>query len=707
MYIGLIQNAGLLLSLSILYSLLTRTSKIGKTWGKVLSGILFGGMAVIGMTLPIHYSAGIIYDGRSIILGMAGLFGGGIASAISILIAGVYRIQIGGAGVWAGLGTIIGCAMTGLAFRRFYGNRPEELGTLPLYGVGISVHVVMLACQLLIQPWGIGVIVIQKIWLPVMLVFPAATVLMGVLLRSEKNRIKTERNLRKSEERFRNIYENVSIGMYQATPDGRLLMANEALVRMLGYSSFEEMAEWNLKSDPVYVDGESRKRFEKLMEENGSVVGLEEQWKKRDGTTLWVREGARLVRGENGKPVHYEGTAEDITERKLMEIERDQLQEQLLQSQKIESVGRLAGGVAHDYNNMLGVILGRAEMVLSKMDKDDPNRGSIEAIMRAGKRSADLTRQLLAFARKQTIQPRVMNLNDTIEHMLKMLRQIIGENIDLNWQPGNGLWAVEMDPVQVDQILANLCVNARDALSERGTITIETANKVIDESYCTTHPESIPGRYVMLTVSDDGFGMDEETRSHIFDPFFTTKGVGEGTGLGLSTVYGIVKQNNGFINVYSEPDEGSVFRIYIPLSEEAAIGETEGKLTELPRGNGERVLLVEDEGVLLEMAKTMLEELGYQVQIASLPTEALSFLQEDTCSIDLLITDVVMPGMSGKELAEEVRKLCDGVKVLFMSGYTANAIAHQGVLDKGVAFIQKPFSLRELAQKTEEILNLP
>jgi two-component system, cell cycle sensor histidine kinase and response regulator CckA len=291
--------------------------------------------------------------------------------------------------------------------------------------------------------------------------------------------------------------------------------------------------------------------------------------------------------------------------------------------------------------------------------------------------------------------------------MLKMLRQIIGENIDLNWQPGNGLWAVEMDPVQVDQILANLCVNARDALSERGTITIETANKVIDESYCTTHPESIPGRYVMLTVSDDGFGMDEETRSHIFDPFFTTKGVGEGTGLGLSTVYGIVKQNNGFINLYSEPDEGSVFRIYIPQSGDTVSEETETKVTELPRGNGERVLLVEDEGVLLEMAKTMLEELGYQVQIASLPTEALSFLQEDTCSIDLLITDVVMPGMSGKELAEEVRKLCDGVKVLFMSGYTANAIAHQGVLDKGVAFIQKPFSLRELAQKTEEILNLP
>jgi len=829
MYIGLIQNAGLLLSLSILYSLLTRTPGIGKRWGKVLSGILFGGMAVIGMTLPIHYSAGIIYDGRSIILGMAGLFGGGIASAISILIAGVYRIQIGGAGVWAGLATIIGCAMTGLAFRRFYGNRPEEIGTLPLYWVGISIHVVMLASQLLIQPWGIGVTVIQKILVPVMLIFPAATMLMGFLLRSENNRIRTEHNLLESEALFRGIYENVSIGMYRTTPDGRILTANPALIRMLGYSSFDELSQLNLESNPSQIPETPRSRFKEILEQHDRLDGLESAWRRKDGTLLWIRENARTVRDGNGNILYYEGTVEDVTQRKLAEdklresegkyrlvfnnvplgifhydtegvilscndkfveiigsskeqlvglnmlnlpdqeiveavresiggnawfyegdyhsftaekvtpvrvfftpliseegeikggagiaeditkrkqadAERESLQEQLLQSQKIESVGRLAGGVAHDYNNMLGVILGRAEMVLSKMDPDDPNHASMEAIMRAGKRSADLTRQLLAFARKQTIQPKVMNLNDTIESMLKMLRQIIGEHIDLSWQPARDLWTVEMDPVQVDQILANLCVNARDALPDMGKITIETENKIIDESYCTTHPESKPGRYVMLTVSDDGCGMDEETRSHIFDPFFTTKGVGEGTGLGLSTVYGIVKQNNGFINVYSELDKGTTFRIYIPQNGDTVSEETETKVTELPRGNGQRILLVEDEVVLLEMAKTMLEELGYQVKTASLPVEALSSLQGNTSGIDLLITDVVMPGMSGKELAGEVRKRCENVKVLFMSGYTANAIAHHGVLDKGVAFIQKPFSLCELAHKTEEALERP
>ena len=633
------------------------------------------------------------------------------------------------------------------------------------------------------------------------------------VIRDITNEKLTEQMLRESEERFRSIYETVNIGLYRTTPDGHILMANPALVGMMGYSSFDELSRANLESDSAYEAITPRSRFKEMLEQHNRIDGLESAWKRKDGTILWIRESARTVRDENGNILYYEGTVEDVTQRKLAEeklreseekyrlifnnaplgffhfdkkglitscndkfvgfigssreqlvglnmlnlpdkqiveavrktlsgsfgyyegnyksatadkstpgrvfftpliseegeikggvgiaeditkrkqaeAERESLQEQLLQSQKMESVGRLAGGVAHDYNNMLGVILGRAEMVLSKMDKDDPNRGSMEAIMRAGKRSADLTRQLLAFARKQTIQPKVLDLNATIETMLKMLRQIIGENIDLSWQPGRDLWTVEMDPVQVDQILANLCVNARDALSERGTITIETANKVIDESYSTTHPESIPGRYVLLAVSDDGCGMDEEIRSHIFDPFFTTKEVGKGTGLGLSTVYGIVKQNNCFINVYSEPGNGTTFRIYIPQSEDPVSKKSETKATELPRGKGQQILLVEDEVVLLEMAKTMLEELGYEVQTASLPVEALSYLQENTSGIDLLITDVVMPGMSGKDLAGEVGKLRENVKVLFMSGYTANAIAHQGVLDKGVAFSRNRF----------------
>ncbi|NOY23374.1 MAG: PAS domain S-box protein [Acidobacteria bacterium] len=639
-----------------------------------------------------------------------------------------------------------------------------------------------------------------------------------------------EHMVRESEERFRGIYENVSIGLYRTTPNGRILMANPAMVRMLGYASFEELAERNLETDPIHDEKLSREKFKELLEKNGSVTGLESILKRKDGTTLWVRESARAVLDETGKILNFEGTIEDvterkraekeliknerfldsvlesiqdgvsvlntnllirhvnktmkewykenlplegkkcyeayhnsttpcnscptlrcfesgktetdivpglpgspvewielfsypikdpdsdevtgvvefvrdITERKQAESERESLQEQLLQSQKIESVGRLAGGVAHDFNNMLGVILGRAEMMLAKMAPDDPNRAGMEAIMRAGTRSAALTRQLLAFARKQTIQPRVMNLNDEIEGTLKMLRRLIGENIDLAWQPATGLWTVEMDPVQVDQILANLCVNAKDAIPEAGEITIETENRPMDETYCAMHPEAIPGTYVMLAVSDDGSGMDEETRSHIFDPFFTTKEVGKGTGLGLSTVYGIVKQNKGFINVYSEPGKGTTFRIYIPRHGGELSEEMETVVQDIPCGEGQKILLVEDEAVLLEMAKTMLEELGYEVYAESRPVDALSYLRENGCHMDLLMTDVVMPGMSGKELADEVNRMCEGVKVLYMSGYTANAIAHHGVLDKGVAFIQKPFPLNELAQKVKNVLD--
>jgi two-component system sensor histidine kinase EvgS len=373
----------------------------------------------------------------------------------------------------------------------------------------------------------------------------------------------------------------------------------------------------------------------------------------------------------------------------------------------MESVGRLAGGVAHDFNNMMGVILGRAELCLVKMGTDNPFRESMEAILNAGHRSADLTRQLLAFARKQTIKPRVLDLNDTIENMIKMLRRLIGENIDLDWKPGAFLWAVKMDTIQVDQILANLCVNARDAISNTGNLTIETENKILDENYCAVHAGCIPGRYVMIAISDDGCGMDEETRSQIFEPFYTTKDLGRGTGLGLSTVYGIVKQNNGFINVYSEPGKGTTFRIYLSRYEGNFSEAPDKTPTSVPCGSGQRILIVEDECNLLEIVKAMLEELEYQVLTETNPEKALAFLMEGSNPPDLVITDVIMPGMSGKEMADEIWKTSKDLKILFMSGYTSNAIVHHGVLDSDVNFIQKPFSLRELGLKVQEVLEHP
>ncbi len=381
------------------------------------------------------------------------------------------------------------------------------------------------------------------------------------------------------------------------------------------------------------------------------------------------------------------------------------LERQLLQAQKMESVGRLAGGVAHDYNNMLSVIIGNAELSMFKVGADSPVRADLEEILNAAQRSAQITRQLLAFARKQTIDPKVLDLNVTLEGMLKMLRRLIGEDIDLAWRPEARLWPVKMDPAQLDQILANLCVNARDAIAGVGKVTIETHNQNLDQAYCADHAGFTPGDFVLLAVSDDGCGMEETTLDCIFEPFFTTKNRNEGTGLGLATVYGIVKQNNGFINVYSEPEKGTTFRIYLPRCDRNAEQASTRGLVEIPLSRGEVVLVVEDEPSILKIGKRILEELGYLVLTAGEPGEAMRLAGQHEGRIDLLITDVVMPTMNGRELADQLLAIHPETRILFMSGYTANVIAHRGVLDEGVNFLQKPFSREELATKVRAALD--
>jgi two-component system sensor histidine kinase EvgS len=368
----------------------------------------------------------------------------------------------------------------------------------------------------------------------------------------------------------------------------------------------------------------------------------------------------------------------------------------------MESVGRLAGGVAHDFNNMLNVIMGYTEML---MDEADPaSREDLQEILTAARRSAEITRQLLAFARKQTIAPKVLDLNDTVGNLLKMLGRLIGEDIDLAWLPKADLHPVKIDPTQVDQILANLCVNSRDAIEGVGKITIETNNVFFNEEYCQDHAGFKPGAYVMLAVSDDGSGMDRELQENIFEPFFTTKGVGKGTGLGLATVYGIVKQNEGFINVYSEPGKGTTIKIYLPRFAGDTKDTETAATAEVPPGKGETILLVEDEAVILKLGKRMLEQLGYRVLAANSPEIALELANNHSGKIDLLITDVVMPGMNGRDLALQLQSIQSELRVLFMSGYTANVIAHHGVLDDGIRFMQKPFSQHTLAVSVREAL---
>jgi PAS domain S-box-containing protein len=513
----------------------------------------------------------------------------------------------------------------------------------------------------------------------------------------------TEESLRLSLEKYTKTFHSAPIWVVLSSlEDGRYIEVNDAFLKTIGYERDEVIGKTSIELN-TWEDPEDRERIVNQIKEGGDIRNIEVRRKTRTGEHLDTLFSAEILQIAREKVMI--SVTQDITERKRAEADRERLREQLVQAQKMESVGRLAGGVAHDFNNMLGIIMGRAELAKARTAPSDPSYVDLEEIFKAAKRSADLTRQLLAFARRQTVAPKILDLNDTISGMLKMLRRLIGEDIDLVWMPGPEIWPVRMDPSQVDQILANLCVNARDAISDVGKITIETENVIRTETCSKDHIGVIQGRYVMLAVSDNGCGMGKDILDKLFEPFFTTKEVGKGTGLGLATVYGIVKQNSGLINVYSEPGQGTTFRIYLPAFEGEDVKEIENISEVILGGGGETVLLVEDEPMILEMGKMMLEKLGYNVMATGTPDEALQIAKEHPEKIHILMTDVVMPGMNGKELAGHISSLHQDVKVLFTSGYTANVIARHGVLNEGIHFIQKPFSLQDLDKKLREVLS--
>ncbi|MDK9707005.1 MAG: ATP-binding protein [Desulforhopalus sp.] len=498
------------------------------------------------------------------------------------------------------------------------------------------------------------------------------------------------RELVASEARAQSILRAAMDGFLMVGGTGEIIDANDAYCRMSGYPRQQllkmNITELNHDTSSEEVSGHI------LQIQTGNNIRFETTHRRNDGSLLPLEVSVQVSPEKDNERFAF---LRDLSLQKKSEQQQHLLQDQLLQAQKMESVGRLAGGVAHDFNNMLGVILGYAEFILEGTDNSDPRYGPIIEITKAARRSADLTRQLLAFARKQTVMPKVLDLNETVGGMLNMLKRLLGENIRLNWLPGRNLHRVRLDPSQIDQILANLCVNARDAIKGTGYITIETTNQTIDETYCSGHLEAVPGNYVVLAVSDNGCGMPPEVKDRIFEPFFTTKGVGEGTGLGLATVYGIVKQNSGFITVYSEPGHGSTFRLIFPAhrdQQEVTERSEAGAIV----GGKETVLLVEDEKAIREMTATMLSRLGYKVLSAATPSEAMQHALDYQEDIHLLLTDVIMPEMNGRELARQILKLHPKLVCMFMSGYTADIIAHHGVLAPGVNFLQKPFSKTEL-----------
>ena len=506
-----------------------------------------------------------------------------------------------------------------------------------------------------------------------------------------------QEGLRRSEINFRSLVTNAPYGICRCDAAGILLSANPALVRMLGYGAQGELTGKNLAN--LYADAQQWFKVADALRAEQHFNNLDAEWLCKDGTPVTVRLSGRSIREEDG--TFFELFAEDVTERRALEL-------QLRQSQKMEAVGRLAGGIAHDFNNLLMVVSGYSELLLDRIDPGDPAMlGPAKEIATAASRATTLTRQLLAFSRKQVMMPKVFDLNGVVAENLRMLNRLIGEDIELVMVPGSELGRVKADPGQIEQVIMNLAVNARDAMPKGGKLTIETANVTLDESYTRLHAPAAPGEYVMLAISDTGGGMDAETQSHIFEPFYTTKGP-KGTGLGLSTVYGIIKQSGGYVWVYSEAGRGSTFKIYLPrVSETGEVAAAAAAAQGLASARGhETILLVEDEGTVRQLARECLELQGYTVLEAPEGAAALQLAQAHAGAIHLLLTDVIMPGMTGRELASHLSQSRPGIKVLYMSGYTENVIGHNGMLDAGVMLLQKPFSLPTLRAKVREILDM-
>ena len=501
--------------------------------------------------------------------------------------------------------------------------------------------------------------------------------------------------LRRSEARYRSLILSAAYGIYRCTIGGRFLDVNPALIAMLGYGSVQEVLKLDARRD-VFFNPQELDRLTEDYSRTGTLNGVEVQWKCKDGHVIVVRLSGRPVSGMEQPAEELEIIAEDITDRR-------QLEEQFRQAQKMEAVGRLAGGVAHDFNNLLMVINGYTEVLLEELTSSSAMHQKVQSIQQAADRAATLTRQLLAFSRKQLLELKVVDVNSVISDMERLLRPLIGENIGLVTRLSPDAGRTRADAGQLEQVIMNLVVNAKDAMPEGGKITIQSSEVTVRPNF-REHRFIQPGRYVVLSVSDTGHGMDNETQSRIFEPFFTTKEKGKGTGLGLSTVYGIVKQSGGYVFPQSEPGTGTTFYIYLPRVDESPEEMTPAKSQENEKGGCETVLLVEDEESVRELVRETLVSRGYKVLEAENGENGLRVAEAHGVGIDILITDVVMPGMGGRELAKKLLQIRPSLGVLFLSGYTEDTILHQGALGPGTAFLQKPFTLQNLARKVREVL---
>jgi len=875
--LGLLENAVLLLALVVLYDTFPTRAGLGRRGYDIVSGVLIGSIALAVMVSPFPFAPGVVFDTRSVLLSVAGLYFGAVPTVIAAAIAAAWRLYEGGAGAWTGVGVIAVSAGIGLLWRRIRAGRFRSVGLGELYVFGVAVHVAMLLMMLTLPDDAAGR-VLRGIGAPVLIIYPVVTVLMGLLM-SRRWAQRRQRDL------LQRVVETSPVGIAVLDGGGAITFANQRAETVLGLSNDEitqrryNAPEWRVTALDGGAFPDDQMPFRRVMKDGCPVSDVRHAIEWPDGRTVLLSVNAAPLFDEAGLPAGAVASIQDITEhairgrriehlnrvlrgtlsigqlvvnerdpdallqgtcdllvehrgydavtifkvdgngattgfahagreeaksvlaatvatgllprccvetsggdgsavvldafdicegcpvaeggtpgetvgarlnhgeknygyviastvkpigidteeRELFEAmaadvafalhgaeqeriiaaaraERDRMEADLRQAQKMEAVGRLAGGVAHDFNNMLSVIIGNADLALAGLHPGDPLFDELQQIERAARRSADLTRQLLAFSRKQIVAPRVVDLNETIREQVRLLSRLIGENIEVDFSPAADLWPVWIDPAQVDQILANLAVNARDSITGAGGVTITTRNRTVVELVGAADAHETPGDYAELSFADTGRGMDRETLDRIFEPFFTTKARGEGTGLGLSTVYGIVRQNAGFIEVESEPGCGTAFRLCFPRTLADAHVTPIASETRAPAGN-ETVLVVEDEDSVLRLTRMVLERSGFTVLTAPVPAQALRLVSEHVGALHLLITDVIMPGMNGVELRDQVTAMRPGIKTLFMSGYSEDLVARGGVIEQGIHFLEKPFSPAVLAEKVRAVLD--
>ncbi len=702
MYIDLIFNLSLLVALSVVSGFIVHRWPSSARTGALMQGVLFGGAAVLGMLHPLALGPGLIFDGRSVMISLCALFFGPWAAVPACLMALALRFWMDGQGLL--MGELVILSSMGIGLFAHYRFRPQTTppSASRLYLFGLAVHLTMLALMFTL-PADLVASVLKNVGPPVILLYPLATILAGKILSDITERKRSEALLQESNARTMQILNSAAEGIYGLDLEGNCTFCNPSGIKALGYQHERDLVGRNMHElvHHTKADGSPFPKDECLV---GSAQHSGKQF-HRDRELLWRSDGSNFYAEYWAHPLLKNNTVQGTVVSFVDRTEQIALENQLRHAQKMEAIGTLAGGIAHDFNNILSAIIGYGHITLMKMKKDDPLRLNLVSMLDGADRAAALTKGLLAFSRKQVLDRKIVDLNEILTRVEKFLARVIGEDVEVRMALRKGVMAIFADAGQLEQVFMNLGTNARDAMPKGGSLTFETAVTELDNGFIAAHGYGKVGTYAVISATDTGLGMDEATRKRIFEPFFTTKEVGKGTGLGLAMVYGIIKQHEGFINVYSEPGKGTTFRIYLPLIAGAAVEEKIAVPAAYPKGGTETILVAEDDPNLRKLTMIILEQAGYTVLTAKDGEEAVAKFLNNKDRIQLLLFDMIMPKKSGKEALDEIRTMASGVPVLFVSGYSPDMLRQKALIEDGAEVVFKPISPQKLLEKVREALD--